>query len=236
MHVSYLAHEGHEHAATLSFSVSEALVLLMVAVLAFVLNLDSSTRGRSTEGLVLRDQLRPLGVGTAGLGLVVPAVMWASHAAGLSVDAAQIPAFLTVGAVATTVAFLAHRQLPWLVGALGLLAYYFAYQLSMAISPSGGGPATALATMALFGVTLPALPWPGHAVRVLALVGCWAAMSVLSTQPWASARTVVVLAALVAAAASLIPFALTRADAGAHTRPEGAGHGRHDVPAERLGS
>lgn len=236
MHVSYLAHEGHEHAATLTFSVNEVFVLLAVAVLAFVLNVDSSTRGGPTKGLALRDQLRPTGVGAAGLGLVLPAVMWASHAPGLSVIAAQLPAFLAVGAVAIAVARLADRERPWLVGALGLLGYYVAYQLSMVISPSGGGPATALATMALFGVALPALPWAGHAVRVFALVECWAAMSVLSTQPWATARTVAVLAALAAAAASLIPFALTRADAAAPIPPEQAGPGRHDVPAERLGT
>lgn len=235
MDVSYLAHEGHEHAAALTFSVNEVFVLLAVAVLAFVLNVDSSTRGSSAEAPVQRDQLRPVGAGAAGLGLLLPAVMWAAHALGLSVIAAQIPAFLAVGAVATAVARLAHRERPGLVGALGLLGYYVAYQLYMVISPSGGGPATALATMALFGVTLPALPWIGHVVRVFAVAGCWAAMSVLSTQPWSTPRNVAVLAALAAAAASLIPFALTRA-AAAHIPPEQAGPGRHDVPAERLGT
>lgn len=236
MHVSYLAHEGHEHATTLTFSVDQVVVLLALAVLAIVLNVDSSARGGSTTDAAWRRQLRPIGVGAAGLGVVLPALMWASHALGLSVIAAQVPAFAAVGAVATAVARLAHRSRPWLVGVLGLAGYYVAYQLSMVISPSGGGPATALATMTLFGVVLPAVPWAGHAVRVAALAGCWAAMSVLSTQPWSTARNVAVLGALVAAAASLIPFALTRADVAAPIPPERAGHGRHDVPAERLGT
>lgn len=232
--MSYLAHEGHTHGTVLTFSANEAFVLLVLAVLAFVLHGDNPARAGSTTDLSVRNTLRPIGAGVAGLGIVLPALMWVAHALGLSIKSAQMPAFLAVGVVATAVAHLAHRPRPWLVGALGLLGYYVAYQLSMVISSSGGGPATALAAMTLFSVALPAVPWAGQAVRVVALVGCWAAMSVLSTQPWSTIRTDAVLAALVAAAASLIPFALTRADAARHIPPQRAGPGRHDVPAERL--
>jgi hypothetical protein len=229
--MSYLAHDGLTHSTAITLSVNEVVILLGLALLAIALNGDHPERAWSKPELRVRDQLRPVAAGAVGLGVGVPALMWAAHGVGLSLGVALVPAVLAVGAVAVIVAHLAHRPRPWLVGLLGLFGYYVAHELALLIAPNGGSP-SALAAMTLFGVTLPAVPWGGQAVRALALVGSWAAMSVLWTEPWMTTRSIAAAGALVAAVGSLIPFALAWADAAAR----GPARPRPDVPAQRVGT
>jgi hypothetical protein len=234
--MSVLAHEGHDHGAVLTFSVRELGVLLVLAVLAFVLNGGSPRGARLSPHLTLRRQLPPVLAGVAGLGVVVPVLMWAAHALGMSIGVAQVAAFVAVAGIATAVARLAHQPRPWLVGLLGFLGFFVAFQLSMIISPNGIGPAAALAAMTMFSVALPAVTWRGQAIRVAGFIGCWALMSVLSTQPWATPRIAAAFATLVAGAAALAPVVAIRAEPVSSPSLQRSGHGRHDVPAERLGS
>jgi hypothetical protein len=210
--MSYLAHGGHEHPAAQSFSLTQLGVLIFLVALAVILNGDLPTGWRTNssheeDAVRIRRFLAGTAVGVAGIGLVAPLVLALTLAATDSPTVAQIAAYAIVAVTAAAIAAVVRRRHPLVLGALGVLGYLVAVQLSMGMS-NGIAPAAVLAALTTLSVSLPALPWLGQFVRLGTLAAAWALLSAVTQQQWFGQQALAFLAVATAAVAALIPLAI----------------------------